>query len=347
MKPASPNDLAIESKFHPRTIINYFRINTICHFILITFLAFSCKKSEEGNTQSINTSGKFAFSMLNNLKSANVNPSTDSTSFVLDTIKSSRSFYFILANAGQTNITNVSISSDNINFNITPSIIANLPAVGIVNSTSSLIQVIELDVIHGIRINGVGYTGLLPMGNNTCHITITGNTSNGKDSINLKYIAKINVFAKVMNITLSQGNSEINLLKPNGAEGAGYTSGFMNLYNCNSSPALYLKNTGNVSIAYSLLNNITQSPPVLQSSIVNVNDSVAIDINLFPFGLGNIQLDSNGTIFDQTKIALGTNGDGYLALMNVDYSQISPIDTTHSDSTKNLRINKNNKYFIK
>src|SRR5271157_2109620 len=110
-------------------------MKTIIPFILLVLVVVSCKKSNLSDLPVNNVAGKFSFSMLNNLKSAITNQNTDSTSFVLDTLKSSRSFYFILGNSGQNNITNVLITSDNTNFNVTPSSISLLP--GSSNSNSS------------------------------------------------------------------------------------------------------------------------------------------------------------------------------------------------------------------
>ena len=51
----------------------------------------------------------------------------------------------------------MTISSDNSNFNVTPTSIETLPGLKSIN-TPTVTQVIELDVIHGSRIYGIGVT---------------------------------------------------------------------------------------------------------------------------------------------------------------------------------------------
>ncbi len=308
-------------------------MKTTIPFILLVFLVVSCKKSNDNNNQISSVSGKFSFSMLNNLKSASANQTSDSTSFVLDTVKSSRSFYFILGNSGQNNITDVNITSNNANFNVTPTNIQILPGSNSTNN-STVTQVIALDVIHGTRINGVGYTGLLPMGNNTCLISITGQTSNGKDTVKLRYIAKIQVFAQVMNVTLSENGQEFNLNNP-----PMHVIGIPEvdeapMFNYGPTGNVYLKNTGNVPIVFSII-ELTINDPVIQSSVLSTNDSVLL--NVLSIQSAGLQLNSQGTIFDQSKFAMGSNGEAYIGLENLGTIKF-PIDTTHTDTTQNLKI---------
>jgi hypothetical protein len=117
----------------------------IC-LVLCTSMIMGCEK-ENDKISNNSISGKFSLNLTSSFKSYTDIKSDDSISFVLDTIKSSRSFYFILNNVGQEDITDISISTDNNRFNISPSNISLLAGTKSTNN-SSLIQIISLDVMY-------------------------------------------------------------------------------------------------------------------------------------------------------------------------------------------------------
>jgi hypothetical protein len=282
----------------------------------IIFLLPGCKK-ESGDIGPGSNSGKFSLSYVSNLKSTKAFETIDSANFVLDSIKSSRSFYFILSNVGQEDITDVTISTDNSNFNINPLSIRLLP--GTKNQTNTaLTQVVSLDIVHGTRINGVGYTNLLNMGDNYCNINLQGKTLNGSTDITIKTQARIKVFAKVMAISLYQGKQEYDLTNPDGKViGSPFDVDQVNYYNYTSlDPPIFMKNTGNVAINLSLASFNPKNPLIQQSKLLP-NDSVALNLSTLILNAssgGEISLDSNGTIFDQKKLNLGKDGNAYFAL---------------------------------
>ncbi len=142
------------------------------------------------------------------LKSTSLSGQGDSASFFLDTIKSSRTFNFTLTNIGQEDIRNISIRSDNSSFTVFPSVIQLLPGTG--KLSHGLGQIISVDVIHGDRLNGVGFGGLLNMGNNLCHLIIQGRTFDGRsDTVFAELTANITVYAQILSVTLGR---EINHL---------------------------------------------------------------------------------------------------------------------------------------
>jgi hypothetical protein len=306
-------------------------MRNIYYLIVIAILFQNCKKESANDSQDA-ISGKFALSLSSNLKSAAIIKSDDSANFDLDTIKSSRSFYFILSNVGQEDITDISISTDNSSFNVTPSAIQILAGTNTKNS-ATLSQAISLDIIHGTRINGVGYTGLLNMGDNFCNINVQGQTTDGKSGITVKLKAKIKVYAKVMAISLYQGAQKYDFVKKplNLVIGGPFDIGQMNYYYYYSNSFhLVLKNTGNVSFIMTVA-SFEYNYPIILNTTVNPLDTLILNLQKQVEGLGGaIRLNSNGTIFDQQKLNLGNDGNAYFALYcSLQTTPVTPIDSTN------------------
>ncbi|HEY3372147.1 MAG TPA: hypothetical protein VGK10_14930 [Prolixibacteraceae bacterium] len=283
----------------------------ILYLVLFISLIQGCKKE---NSQD-NVAGKFALNRSINLKSANIINSSDSTNFVLDSIKSSRSFYFILSNVGQNDITDISISSDNASFIITPSTIQTLPGINSKNNTS-LSQAISLDIVHGTRINGIGYTGILNMGDNYCTINIKGQTNDGQSNTTVNLTTKVKIYAKLMAISLYQGDTHFELTNPStrGMAASPFETGELNFFYYYNNIPFVVKNTGNVSIDLSLA-NWPYTNTIAQNARLKPNDTLTLKLNIDQGGV--IRLNSDGTIFDQQiqKLSLGADGNAYLTLM--------------------------------
>jgi hypothetical protein len=286
----------------------------LCFVIIIA--VYSCKK-EIGNN---GLSGRFSISRLNNLKSAKVDTATsDSTSFNLDTIKASKSFYFVLSNVGQEDIKNITITTDNENFKISPSLIQTLSGKKS-SGNANLTQVLSLDIIHGVRLNGVGYEKLLDPGNNQCNINFTGQTYDGTKNINISLKAKIQLFAKVMDIDLYKDSNELDLTKPDGTtsiqwQGIMYT---MTYYFYQDNP-IVIKNIGNCTIDMTLIQQVAITEVnylTLQTALLYPNDTLTLKLpkesnNRVSF----LKLDSQGTICNQQRMSLGSDGIGYIGLL--------------------------------
>jgi hypothetical protein len=317
-------------RFFEFTIIIRFIMKNSLYWLLIIASILGCKKDNEDNEDEILTTqpGQFALTFSSALKSALSPAQGDSASFFLDTIKSSRTFNFSLRNIGQEDISNISITSDNNSFTVFPSSIESLPGTGS-NSNNALGQIISVDVIHGDRLNGVGFAGLLKMGNNLCHLIIQGKTYDGKsDTLLAKLTANITVYAKVLSVSLVQGDKLFDLSKPDSYINNG-PSGISSLsqYEYKNAPPVAVKNTGNTKINLSVINEDLQNT-VLQQSVLLPDDSLILDL---PVNTGNgfvrafLKLDSNGTIADKTKLNIGNDGCSYIALINNDF--IPPVDT--------------------
>jgi len=297
------------------------------YLLLIIMSLLGCKKENEGEILTT-LPGQFALTLSSALKSTADLARDDSANFFLDTIKSSRTFNFSLRNIGQEDITNISITTDNSNFTVFPSTIQLLPCAG--GSNTALGQIISVDVIHGDRINGVGYAGLLNMGTNLCHLIIQGHTYDEKsDSIIAKLTANIRVYAKVLSVSLIQGGIPFDFSKPDSYVNSG-PSGISSLsqYEYENTPPVTLKNTGNTKINFSIINEDLQNT-ILQQSELLPDDSLILNL---PINNGNgfvrafLKLDSNGTIVDKTKLNIGNDGCAYLSLINNNINGDIPVE---------------------
>ena len=85
------------------------------YFVIIIALC-SCKKDDEVGIDKV--PGKFSFSRIESLKSLYDDSVSISPSFNLDSLKSSKSFYFVLSNVGQEDIMNIVITTNNNNFKV-------------------------------------------------------------------------------------------------------------------------------------------------------------------------------------------------------------------------------------
>jgi hypothetical protein len=300
--------------------------------LMITALLFhNCKKDETIIDKDV--SGRFELKLTSsnkstivstNLKSANeiqnINlVNNDSAVFSLDTIKSSRSFYFVISNSGQSDITDIKMISDNSNFIVTPS---TIPLISGTNSKNNLTlnQVFSIDVLHGTMINGIGTACFLNLGNNFCNLNIQGKTFNGDSIITVKLEAKIKIYAEIMAISLHQGEYQYDLSKRDWLlQGCGnYSIDQMIMFNYYTiNPPVTIKNIGNVNIEMSLM-SFDENYPIIQKATIHPLDT--LNLNL-PFkesatrGVGGmIRLESKGTIFDINKLSKGRDGAAYFAL---------------------------------
>lgn len=279
-------------------------------FISIALLAFTgCKKDGERHE-----AGYFILTEIqnSNLKSISTIYDEDpKTEFSLGDVKASREFYFFISNGGENPIFNVTLSTNNTHFPIAPENISILPGSNL-EGANNIIPLISLGVLHGIQLNGVGMTDLLPMGENSAELTITGKTIEKGDTIDLESKFVFNVNAKVMDIEVYSNGQEINLNSRAGSAMMGNygVNGLIPYYNV-SSNTIEIKNVGNVDIT---LNETTlddngkrkdiKTDTLIQNQTVSINLSQSYTI---------LELKSDGTITNSSRIKLSDNGNGYLA----------------------------------
>lgn len=189
--------------------------------------------------------GRFAVSLMNGLSKTSEIAASDTTSFDLGDLRHSEYFYFLLSNDGQTPITNISLSTDDSMFQVSPQTITQLGPAG--SGSSSIQPVIRIAAIHGTALEGgIGFNPLMPMGINKCVLHIVGQTTSGDTSIDVSLDVALQVNALVANFDLYNGS--VKLDPANGGWAIPSPDG-------NSMRALFLQsdtliqiNTGNVPL---------------------------------------------------------------------------------------------------
>lgn len=233
-------------------------------------------------------------------------------SYDLGDIKASKEYFFLLSNLGDNPITNIKLSIDNEMFIISPTKISSLAGFSV--GGNSVMPLISIGVIHGFQLNGVGYTDLLPMGENKVTLRIEGQTVDNGTIINIESNFELIITARQLDVTLFSGTTEIDYSEPFGqCVGCEYESGlpYINTYVYN--PADFkIKNTGNVDISITLhpLGDYEGT-----SFTLAPNEQEMFAFSAPSSGQARsyyISLDGNGTTSDQSRIKMGTNGKGYL-----------------------------------
>lgn len=281
--------------------------------ILIVIVFISCQKDDN------NIKSKSGYFMLTEIRNAGTKSTLHSnidsikTVFSLGDLKNSRVFYFILSNGGDNPIFDIILKTDNPQISVSPGDMSFLPGKESLGS-NIIIPLIALEVVHGTQLNGVGYSELLPMGENLVTLSITGKTIENNDTINLssEFFFKLN--AKIMDISLFEKEQEFNLLNPIGSVAGALNTGAIDFipYYRVISDTVRIQNIGNVEISlkvgeldiygYYTESGIT-SIPENQSSQIPIKQHLTILI-----------LNSNGTITNASRIHLGKDGNGYIAI---------------------------------
>lgn len=280
-------------------------MRVISLLILVTLIFNSCNEEEVRKTKS----GYFTLSQLKSPSNGRTSSQNEvTTDFDLGDLKASREFYFILGNSGENPITDITIETNDSRFIVSPHSISTLPGV---NSNGTIIPLVSLSVVHGVQLNGVGFTDILEMGEHLIVLTIKGKTIENETPIDLvsEFTFKLN--AKVMDIQLFDGNNEIDLTNPsvyvtgtNGAGGLGILPGYSVF-----SRVLTIKNAGNVDIRVLIKYDGSQTETI-HDMILTVNQSSDFVLPE-PQVLHLVSLDSQGTIANFNRIQLGNDGKGY------------------------------------
>ena len=273
--------------------------------IILQVSFISCKRDDD-----VITKKDPGFFVLNELKGSlkEANPNilkTTQSDFYLGELKASMQYAFILANGGNEPIFDIELSTDNPAFTISPESISILEAYTQFDNTSSsgIIPIISLGIIHGNQINGIGFTDLLPMNTNTAMLTITGKTMDGNDTITISSDFHFTVNAKVMDIKLYVDNIEFDITSNYGGSSTTLGGlGFIRFYQVNAS-SLEIENSGNVDI------DLTYGS---DNMLLKPNNKKQIDMaDCLIF-----RLNGNGTITDNSRIQLGNDGIGYFEICN-------------------------------
>ena len=290
--------------------------STISLFVLIvlTSFIFSCSKDNVNIEVNTNTPGSFSLTKVETTKSASLKSAQTKSSSVFDfgDIKASKEYYFLLSNSGDEPIFDINLNLDNSSFNINPKTIDYLSGgIFLKEESTSIIPMLTLGITHGINLNGVGYSDLLPMGENSSTLEIKGKTIDSGDTIEITSNFDFSAYARVMDIELFEDNSKINLESPRGSGAMSSNPGglgFIRYYSIYDTSSISVKNIGNVSI------DLYYGDPDSQTQMITLNQSDSSTIVLSDF-INVLVFDSKGTITDNSRIQLGDDGKGYIAIL--------------------------------
>jgi hypothetical protein len=273
--------------------------------------------------------GKFSISRVQNLskKSAGSLPQTDDhVGFDLGSVKASENYHFLLYNVGFSAVTNISIAFADSHFIAFPAHMDTLfPGIDI-----GLLPIVTVNAEHGTALTGVGYRPLLPKGNDTAVLRITGTTrtQSGKDST-LILDAAMAVKALVMDIEIRDTGGLVPLGSPGGRARGDFPEGISDMpFYSVSGCTVAVKNTGNVPITLKVWPEIASindtSYGAAASFTIPAGDSAFVPRKS---GRQVLCIDGNNTISDQVKLPLSPNGTCYFCLRG-DASCVSSTDTS-------------------
>jgi hypothetical protein len=289
-------------------------MKTLLFLAQIMFLVValsSCNKDDKEINKK--TPGYFVLAELNNNAGASLKSSKNiqATGFDFKDLKASKEFFFLLVNGGDEPVFNIRLSADNSQFNISPSQLNQLSGGTLINNAENtgIIPILTLGITHGTNLNGVGYVDLLPMGTNTSVLTISGQTIDNGDTIEINSSFNISVNAQVMDIELYEGLSKISITNPKGSVSTNLGGlGFMRYYSVYADSTISIKNIGNVDI------DLSFGSTGIDDSHITISRSDSVSLNLPDF-INFITLDSKGTITNNSRIQLGIDGKGYFSII--------------------------------
>lgn len=280
--------------------------------ILLLILLLACN---EESIEVETSSGYFNLSQIKSSPNGRIaSPSAEQTflsEFDLGDLKASKEFYFLLSNGGRNPITDITLETDDPRFAISPKTISKLDGSGESNDFAPLIS---LGVVHGVQLNGYGFTDILEMGEKTVALTIKGKTQENGVAISIasEFLLKVNV--KVMDIELSDNNSPIDLWAPDTyATGVIHAGGLALVPGYSvQSEAIGIKNTGNIEVKVEARLG-SQSVPFAEV-VIAPNQTRELTLSIPPYETALISVNGNGTITDYRKIKLGNDGKAHFLI---------------------------------
>jgi len=235
-----------------------------------------------------------------------------SVTFDLGKIKVSQEFYFLLENGGDSPIFDIKLSVDHAAVSVSPKTITTLNS----SETGNIIPLVKIGFTHGLRLNGVGYADVLPMGSNAATLTITGKTMINGDTTSLQTQISLSVFAELMDIEWYDDQTPLAVDGPHVV----------------TSSVAKLKNTGNVDI----LVHMSRFSVVPRANDQGVDDETTFrDFVLTPGQIESLPLrhvlygptayfpdryilvlDGNGTTVNFNRLSLTPDGKSQTGVIN-------------------------------
>ncbi len=276
-------------------------VSTPLSALLLLLLACSNSPTTPVSTQLL--PGDFSLTHMTNLGKRLAAGSNSSSTLFLDTVSNTASYYFLLENKGDFDITGIKVTSDNPAFVFSPDSLDVLMS----RQKTTLLPIFKLTVTHGKQPSGIGYTTLLDTGMNVAEITFTGTTQNaGGAHQQVTLQAGLSAYAKLVDLNFYDGARLIDLTHAVGSA-TGYYPGIhdpttMPIYNTDQVDSITVENMGNVAVGLSWW-------PSTNSTRIDLEIGIGAKAKLSPKCLA-VEIDCRGVIAVPTKFE--QDPDGYI-----------------------------------
>jgi len=297
--------------------------NLVVICCLLSLLVF-CGTSPNSTAPSSNLlPGSFQLTELDGLgKRLSNNNANDSLlpNINLGSIKSSQDFYFLLQNIGDRDIDSIELSITDSAFSISPAQIQVLKSEYIHTPAAGLSPIIKISITHGDALNGIGWVGILPKGENTAILNISGKTTNlgGRDTI-IGFISKVSVNALVGDLRVYGDSSEILLDSKHICGNVGDISAGFWMY-CFSSQKIHFVNSGNVpdkiTLAVEKGTYGTIFDTLCSDSTVQPTDSISLSVS-DSISYIWMSLTCQNTVTDINRLPLNSLGVAQKVFRNI------------------------------
>jgi hypothetical protein len=233
--------------------------------------------------------------------------------FDFGSLKGSRDFYFILENTGESAIENVVLTSSNPAFAVMPSAISVIEPASGDSADVGLLPVVRIGVNHGTSLEGVGFTELLPPGENVALITISGTTAEDDEVIDVGLEVTLTVDAQILDLDLFCDEELIEFETSDATFGTIPYGGMQSLpgYFCDGQ--WVIMNTGTVDFTVQSYDLVTHEP--LETLACAPEESIAIsDLSEPESPAVVIEIDGDNTVSDGERHIVGNNGNIYFVI---------------------------------
>ncbi|HEY5826366.1 MAG TPA: hypothetical protein VIT44_18480 [Cyclobacteriaceae bacterium] len=287
-------------------------------FIVLSLAICGCDTDE---TPEIKEPPRFTLAEIKNYKGGRIASSTATSepklAFDLGEIKSSKEYFFLLANGGDDPIYNIKLETNTPGFEVYPKGINVLN--GKKTTESTIVPLISIGIEHGEKLNGTGYADVLKMDLNKTTLTLTGKAFQNGDSIDIKSEFDLTVYARVADVTVYSDDVEIDFLNPPYNYNL-TTFGAAPYFKAHISN-VKVKNTGNVDVSLDFIfrtyeNGVDSNKP--QQILLKQGETKAIT---FPTPYVSLvvwdilySLDCNGVTTNRYRIPQSASGKGYFGI---------------------------------
>ncbi|MEX0680385.1 MAG: hypothetical protein WD097_03315 [Balneolales bacterium] len=278
---------------------------------------------DAGNGESLQA-GSFSLSRIQSpefskQQAASLPESQDEEDFDLGDIGNTTEFYFVLTNSGETDIEDITLSSNHPGFQIYPASIPVLKPVADVG----LYQVIRLTAVHGTAPNGVGPPApVMEPGTVSTEVKVKGETTDAKgDTLEIELETKLSVHAQLADIRVFHEEGEVDLSSPSGSVMGSrvYSEGVLRKYTIpRDSGPITVENTGNVKVEFSAFAYRYPDFNKLPSFELNPGETGTVD---WPFGsfVGasnslSLVMGTGNIITEQERLPFQDDGKVYVVL---------------------------------